>query len=332
MDPLIFEPYLRPQVWGGRRLAELHKRLPDDATYGESWEISSHPLHVSTVCEGEFAGKSLNELWMGMPQQICGELPPSSGRFPLLFKYLEAKELLSVQVHPTDELARSLIGNESGKTEAWIILAAEPTGRIFAGLKPGVDRELFSRRMDDGTVVEYLHSFHPQPGDCIFLPAGTVHAVGGGVLFAEVQQTSDATFRLFDWNRPGTDGKPRQLHKEAGLKSIDWSRGPVQPVQGRPVPDLSSGIRGTSLVQCEYFEMTSFQVDRQLSLSSTRGFQVWMVLAGEAELRRPQSGYVHLFERGETVLIPAACGEILWENKSEGGCASLLHVTVPKSG
>ncbi|MEX0728271.1 MAG: type I phosphomannose isomerase catalytic subunit [Planctomycetaceae bacterium] len=329
MNPLIFEPFLRPQVWGGRKLAELHKTLPDDGRYGESWEISGHPLHISRVAEGEFAGRTINELWTDKSAEISGQRSPSAARFPLLFKYLEANELLSVQVHPTDALARELIGDESGKTEAWVILEAEPDSRVYAGLQSGVTRDDLTRHLDAGTVAKCLHSFHPQPGDCVFLAAGAVHAVGGGVLFAEVQQTSDATFRLFDWNRLGTDGKPRQLHQEAALQSIDWSRGPVDPVRGEPLAGDAPGNRATKLVACDYFAMTTHTVRQQLIVPPSESFQVWMVLNGDAVLRAKNTNSLRTFVRGETVLIPASCGEIAWENPMPGQDVSLLQTTPP---
>src|SRR5690606_7579266 len=139
-------------------------------------------------------------------------------------------QLLSIQVHPTDKLARRLTGESFGKTEAWVILHAEPTAIVYAGFLPEVTREEVERRLAEGTLECALHHFTPRPGDCLFLPAGTVHAVGGGVVMAEVQQASDATFRLHDWNRLGPDGKPRQLHIQEGLEAIDWSQGPVNPV------------------------------------------------------------------------------------------------------
>jgi hypothetical protein len=197
--PLVFEPYFRAQVWGGRRLQErLGKRLPLDGRFGESWEISAHEHHVSRVAEGPLQSTPLSDLWRERGGELVGQGSKIASKFPLLIKYLDCHELLSVQVHPTDELARELIGDESGKTEAWVIIEAEPTARIYAGLRPGVTRDVLQKHLDAGTVAECLHSFVPRAGDCVFLPAGTVHAVGGGVLMAEVQQTSDATFRLFD--------------------------------------------------------------------------------------------------------------------------------------
>src|SRR5262245_54786898 len=214
MDPLVFEPYLRPQVWGQRRLGGMFgKAIPLSGNYGESWEISAHPHHVSRVAEGPWKGQLLTDLCATQSGEIFGK-QAAPARFPLLIKLLDCDELISVQVHPADEVAARLLPGEMGKTEAWVVLEAEPTGRIYAGLLPGIRRRELEEHLANGTVAQCLNSFTPMAGDCIFLPAGTVHAVGGGVVLAEVQQTSDATFRLFDWHRLGPDGKPRTLHIE----------------------------------------------------------------------------------------------------------------------
>jgi mannose-6-phosphate isomerase len=318
--PLVFAPYFRPQVWGERRLQRrLGKRLPPEGRFGESWEISAHEHHVSRVAEGPLADVPLDELWRERASELSGK-PVNPAKFPLLIKYLDCHELLSVQVHPTDELARALIGDESGKTEAWVILDAEPTARIYAGLRPGVTRDVLERHLAAGTVAECLHSFVPRPGDCVFLPSGTVHAVGGGVLMAEVQQTSDATFRLFDWNRPGPDGKPRKLHIEESLRSINWSAGPVHPV----VPQAIA--QGERLVSCEYFEMHRYRLHGSLPLPYPGELSIWLVLDGSAELCNEQGDYRRAFQIGETVLIPAAAKEMQWAASAQG--AILLGVRI----
>jgi mannose-6-phosphate isomerase len=262
MDPLIFTPYARPQVWGQRRLeAKLGKALPPAGTYGESWEISAHPHHQSRVAEGPLAGRSLAELWRDCPHDIYGTHSDPPAKFPLLIKYLDCHEQLSVQVHPTDQIAAELLPGEMGKTEAWVIIDAEPTARIYAGLRHGTTREQLEEHLKQGTVADCLHHFAPRPGDCLFLPAGTVHAVGGGVLMAEVQQSSDATFRLFDWNRLGTDSKPRELHIAQSLRSIDWQAGPQNPVSPQPIRGLPTGITGEKLVDCPYFSLARFLIN-----------------------------------------------------------------------
>jgi mannose-6-phosphate isomerase len=320
MDPLVFEPYLRPQIWGSRRLGEMFgKALPASGTYGESWEISAHPHHVSRVAEGPLKGQLLTDLCARQSQEIFGKRTPPA-RFPWLIKLLDCHDLLSIQVHPNDELAARLLPGEAGKTEAWIILATEPTGRIYAGLLPGTTRTKLERHLPLGTVDHCLHCFTPSPGDCVFLPAGTVHAVGGGVVMAEVQQTSDATFRLFDWHRLGSDGKPRPLHIQQALAAIDWNRGPVQPVRGTPTEF------GERLVQCPYFNLEWYEWEKALANPYPGRISIWLVIVGPARLSTA-GNYCRVFQVGETVLIPASTPASSW---SADTGATLLAVTLPE--
>lgn len=312
MDPLVFEPYFRPQVWGSRRLAtQLGKPLPAEGNFGEAWEISGHPQHVSRVAEGAFKGTSLTQLCEQHSRELFGD-GSCRGDFPLLIKYLDCHVPLSVQVHPNDALAQQLLGEDQGKTEAWVILDADPTARVYAGLRPGTTRESLEHHLDAGTVADCLHEFVPQAGDCVFLPAGTVHAVGGGVLIAEVQQTSDATFRLWDWNRLGSDGKPRALHREQALQAIDWSTGPVAPVRPQPLGNLPANTAGERLVASAYFQMDRLRIQGESALAPAGVLSLWMVLAGTASLRSA-GGYQREFRRGETVLIPASAPGLRWK-------------------
>jgi len=324
MDPLVFDSYSRPQVWGHRRLAALGKSLPP-GTYGEAWEISAHPHHVSQVAEGPLRDELLTDLWKRHARELYGPQgrPPTS--FPLLIKYLDCHEQLSVQVHPSDEIAASLLSGEAGKTEAWVILEAAPTARIYAGLHSGVTPPLLERHLQEGTVAECLHSFVPRPGDCLFLPAGTVHAVGGGVLMAEVQQSSDATFRLFDWNRVASGGKPRELHIAQSLESIDWNAGPMNPIAPQPIEDLPAGVEGEALVRCRYFELDRFRPTAGFEQPYAGRLSIWLVLDGSLELSSATTGYRRTFRRGETVLVPATAAALRWTPLA-GAAAVLLGV------
>ena len=273
--PLFFVPYLRPQVWGGRRLESLFgKQLPDERTYGESWELSAHPHHVSVVGEGPLRGTSLTDLCQRFPEEMFGARRPVGDVFPLLIKLLDCQTLLSIQVHPDDSTAARLLPGERGKTEAWVVLDVAPGGRIFAGLKDGVGHADLQEHLQAGTTDQCLHALEPRVGDCLFIDAGTVHAVGNGVVIAEVQQSSDATFRLFDWNRLGDDGKPRQLHIDQSLASIDFSAGSLAPVTPEALTDLPAGATGERLVRCPHFGMDRYQLDRGLTVptSSSRRF------------------------------------------------------------
>ena len=317
-QPLVFAPYLRPQIWGGRALADrFGKHLATDDTYGESWEISGHPHHVSVVRDGPFAGTTLTELCQRYPREIFGTIIPLDGKFPLLIKILDCHDLLSVQVHPDDAQAEQILGNEKGKTEAWVVIDAAPAGEIYAGLKPDITRAQFEEHMERKTTGDALHRFHPKAGDCVFIPAGTIHTMGGGVLIAEVQQTSDATFRIFDWNRVDKSGQSRPLHLKESLAAIDFSKGPVAPVVPQP---LNSGER---LVACEFFIIDRYKVNEATNVPSGQ-LSIWMVLSGSADL--VGTSYHHNFRAGESVLIPAASEPVRWQANSP---AQVLCITLP---
>jgi len=299
--PIRFTPFLRPMVWGGRRLADaLGKSLPTAEPYGESWEISDHPVHDSVVASGPLKGRTLRDL---MASERTALLGPSANQavFPLLVKFLDACDRLSVQVHPDDDKAPRLWPGEGGKTEAWFVLAAARGSHIYAGLQPGVGERELRAALQAGTVSRCLHQFEPRAGDCVFLPAGTVHAVGGGVLLVEVQQTSDATLRLFDWNRRDAQGKARTLHIEEGLACIKWDSGPVEPVR---VPWPANTRHRQVLVHCPFFELDFIRDGASFAIGGRGHAQILSVLAGSARLTSP-AGEESLAV-GRTWLLPAA--------------------------
>ena len=236
--PLRFKPVYKQYIWGGSRFASLMQRpIPADQNFAESWEICDHDEDQSVVVGGPLDGETLHNLFMSYGKHLMGGafLSRSSAqavdRFPLLLKYLDANANLSLQVHPDDAMAATLDPPDFGKTEAWYVVAAEPGSLIYAGLREGIDRAALAEAIRQGRCDECLHSFEARPSDCVFIPAGTVHAIGAGLLVAEIQQSSDVTFRLFDWNRVGPDGRPRRLDVERGLDAIDFSRGPVSPIR-----------------------------------------------------------------------------------------------------
>ncbi len=306
-DPITFWPSIRPLVWGGRRLGtELGKPLPAGVACGESWEISDHASHHSKVNGGPLDGLTLRDLMERHRLALLGKAAASHTLFPWLVKFLDARDWLSVQVHPDEEAAQRLCPGEGSKTEAWFVLSAGPESRIYAGLLPGVDEAALRSALAQGTVGECLHQFRPRPGDCLFLPAGTVHAVGGGVLLAEVQQTSDATFRLFDWNRRDAEGRSRTLHIEQALACIDYRQGPVKPVAARDYPQ---GMPATMaepvwqrLVQCRYFTL---EYVRQCEAFELPGgsMRVVLVLHGQGWVSGATAQLP--VQAGVTVLLPA---------------------------
>jgi mannose-6-phosphate isomerase len=329
--PLRFEPILKELIWGGRRLGSLlGKPLGTGTRYAESWEIADHRDDVSRVAEGPHRGASLRDLGRHAGATLLGPGVGPRDQFPLLVKFLDAHQVLSVQVHPDDELGRRL-ANDNGKTEAWVILHAEPGSLIYAGLRPGVTHAEFARAMDGGEVEPLLHRFEARPGDCILIPAGTVHAIGAGVVLAEIQQMSDATFRVHDWGRVGADGRPRALHRAEALESTDFAAGPVNPVASRP-RRLPGGTH-ERLVACPYFVLERFRLGGPEGMSlgdaDRRRFTILIALEGRAEVRYGPGPDAATLDFGQTLLLPAALGACTVFPK-DGGGAVLLSCTLPE--
>jgi mannose-6-phosphate isomerase len=237
---------------------------------------------------------------------LLGKSASKYATFPWLVKFLDAKDWLSVQVHPDDESVQRLWPGEGGKTEAWFVLDATPGSRIYAGLKAGVDEKLLRSALREGTVADCLHQFQPAPGDCLFLKAGAVHAVGG-VLMAEVQQTSDATFRLYDWGRKDQLGRARELHIEQALACIDWQRGPIDPIKTQAFGrDISSkaGYHRQPLVHCPFFTLEYVKSHEPFPLGGIEAMQVVIVVNGRGVIETRNG--VEELTVGQTLLLPAA--------------------------
>jgi mannose-6-phosphate isomerase len=229
--PLTFHPIFKARVWGGRNLARLYgKPLPPRATIGESWEISDRPGDASVIANGPLAGQNLHWLLEQHPHELLGQVKPQDGRFPLLVKILDAQDKLSLQVHPPAPVAAQLGGEP--KTEMWYVADSAPGAELFVGLKRGVTRADFERKLQEGTVADCFHRVTVRPGDAMFLPSGRVHAIGAGLVIFEIQQNSDTTYRVFDWNRAGLDGQARALHLAEALASIDFNDYEPAPVRG----------------------------------------------------------------------------------------------------
>ena len=219
VEPIAFSPIYMTRVWGGRSLDTIYQRnLPDNQPYGESWEISDRPNEQSIVSSGFHVGKSLHDLWTNHREEIFGK-GLTGDRFPLLIKILDARDDLSIQVHPPAEIAGELGGEP--KTEMWYIADCDPGAKLYIGLKNGSTRESFEQSLLDGTVEKQVHAVRPKAGESIFIPSGRLHAIGAGFLIYEIQQNSDTTYRVFDWNRVGLDGTPRDLHVEESMTSIN---------------------------------------------------------------------------------------------------------------
>lgn len=302
--PLQFEPLFRRYLWGGRRLATmLGKSLGPEDDYAESWEIVDHGEDQSIVACGPAKGLTLHELVASHAGDLFGN-HGNQTQFPLLFKFLDCNRTLSVQVHPNDQQGALLNPPDLGKTEAWVVLAAEPGSKIYAGLKLGVTREELSAAITAGNCDECLHEFEPQVGDCVFIRAGTVHALGAGLVIAEIQQASDTTFRLFDWNRVDALGNPRQLHIEQSLAVTDYARGPVTPQ--RPVAIAVTGRE--RLVECDKFILDRCTLHEPTTFGGDERFHLLVPIGGAINLAGDAS--CETLSLGNTCLLPAAAGGI----------------------
>jgi mannose-6-phosphate isomerase len=269
---LRFAPLYQTRVWGGRRLETLlHRTLPDAQPYGESWELVDRDPEQSVVAEGPWAGTTLHALWADHREAMFGPryLASTAPRFPLLIKVLDCVDDLSIQVHPPAHVAGSLGGEP--KTEMWYVAHADPGARIYAGLRRGVTRGDFERALRDGAVADCVHHVDARTGDSLFVPSGRLHALGKGLLIYEIQQSSDTTYRVFDWNRPGLDGRPRALHVRESMASIDFTD--VEPMLDRGMTELAS---------CEHFRVIRVKsngTDRPRGSGSDRTFRLILPIA-----------------------------------------------------
>lgn len=302
LPPLRFKPILKPKVWGGRLLEGLGKSLPPEKSIGESWELADLPESIqdgrSVIDGGPFDTQLLRDVTEHDARALLGRtaLSPEGG-FPLLLKFLDANDNLSVQVHP-DEPYVATHPEAHLKSEAWFILEAKPDGVIYAGLKPGVDRDRLAAAIQDGSVVDHLVSIPAIPGDCHYLPSGTCHALGAGVLVAEVQTPSDTTFRIWDWGRT-----ERELHVEQGLACIDFSGRDIRTPPQQP--QTHHDRRTTCLVDESHFRIDRIEKtgDGPLALPSSDVPEAFMVLSGQGDLVH-QDGTMPV-AKGDTVLLPA---------------------------
>jgi len=310
--PLTFCPMYMPRPWGGRSLERLYGRvLPDAATpIGESWEVVDREESQSVVAGGPLEGLTLHELWRDRRRDVFGAATAAhpSPRFPLLIKILDATDTLSIQVHPPAEVAARLGGEP--KTEMWFIAEARGEAVLFAGVKPGVDRAAFERALADGTVADLVPRLPVRTGDSIFIPSGRLHAIGAGLVIFEIQQNSDTTYRVFDWNRPGLDGRPRALQVAESLACIDFTD--TTPAVTPP--------GGTTLAAGEHFRVEKISLDGGESRDGA-GFRIIGVVAGRVEAGGAAFG------PGAFLMIPASWGEARLSAGDAG--ASLLEVTLP---
>jgi len=285
---------LKQRIWGGQKLREFGKKIPSGEKIGESWELADLPDDKSIISNGQLAGKNLSWAIQNHPKEITGD-ENFTGPFPLLIKLLDAQDILSVQVHP-DEQTCERLGKGEPKTECWYIIAAEPGAVIYKGLKKGVNKDTFAAAIQEGNVAELLTKVTVEAGECHFLPAGTAHSIGAGLLIAEIQTPSDTTYRVFDFDRVDDTGKPRQLHIEEALESIHFDASD---------DNLSVTTTGR-LVDCKYFKIDKGHQGQncELLLSAWK-MKTLMILTGLGTIL-PTDGNPVEFKAGDTILVPAS--------------------------
>jgi mannose-6-phosphate isomerase len=323
--PLRFEPIYQYRVWGGRRLSGLLAApLPGDGSIGEAWVLSDRDDHQSEVADGPLKGRTIGEVMEQFREQLMGKLAPRYRRFPLLLKFLDAMEMLSVQVHPSDAHPELIPAGETSKTEAWVVIEAENGSRIYAGLKPGTTADDLRHSLVDGTIVEHLVGITPKPGDGVFIPAGTVHTLGGNVVVFEVQQDSDVTYRLYDWGHVDEEtGQPRPLQVDQALACIDFAEctgGLVAPVIEAVTP-----VKRERLFDCEHFLVWRLRGEAPFTVGSSGVPCVLVCIEGAGRVEH--DGATYAIEKGEVWLLPALTGACAFRPNS---AVSLLEIAIPE--
>ena len=305
--PLLFQPNLHTVVWGGHQLQPYKGLQPTDDPVGESWEVSAVPSSTSIVSNGPWAGRDLISVINEAPEAILGRAVNEKyqGQLPLLVKFIDAQRDLSIQVHPNDEMAQREHG-KMGKSEMWYVIKATPDAHLYAGFKQQIDAEEYRRRIADGTITEVLADHPVKAGDVFYLPAGRVHAICGGILLAEVQQSSDVTYRIYDYNRPGLDGKPRELHTELAAQALDYE---VERNYRTDYPQLDN--RAVLIVDSPYFSVRVLELNDRFhrNLLKYDSFIITMCIEGDCTLRVRSTGDEILLKEGHSALIPAVIAD-----------------------
>ena len=300
--PFKFEPILKPVIWGGSRLCEFKNIKPVKDGIGESWEISGVKGSISVISDGDLKGVSLSELLLGGKEQLVGKkvYEKYGNTFPLLIKFIDARDDLSIQVHPDDRLAKQR-HNSFGKTEMWYVINAAPDAYLYSGFQKSITPDEYVERVKNNTFTETLQKYYVKPGDVFFLPAGRVHAIGAGCFVAEIQQTSDITYRIYDYNRKDADGNTRELHTNLAKDAIDYTVYPTYKTEYLPTPN-----HPVQLASCHYFTTNlldlSLEINRDYSFLDS--FVIFICIDGSCQITDDKGNSVVL-KQGETLLIPA---------------------------
>jgi len=320
--PLRFEPIYQYRLWGGRRLADLLTATLPEGPVGEAWLLSDRDDHASQVAEGYLKGQTIGQVLQQFPEEMLGKLASRFQRFPLLLKFLDVHEMLSVQVHPTQANQNLLPAGETAKTEAWVVLQAGMRSRVYAGLKSGTTADSLRLALKNKNVVDLLAGFTPKSGDGIFCRAGTVHALGDVVVF-EIQQNSDVTFRLYDWDHvdPKT-GKPRALDVDKAIACIDFAKGPVGLVA--PVVETTVPVERERMFDCEHFLLWRLRGQSPFSVGAEDVPRVLVCIEGRGGVEH--DGASHAVGQGDVFLLPAAIGVCTFRPRTE---VNLLEIALP---
>lgn len=321
--PLKFEPICQYKLWGGRHLGGfLNTPIIDEGPIGEAWLLSDRDDFSNCVANGPLKGQTLKQLIKDYPQQLMGKSAGQYQRFPLILKFLDAHEMLSIQLHPTDENAEDLPAGVHGKTEGWIVLETGLAGRIFAGVKSDTTKEDLRQDLENKTVEEHLYSFKPKQGDTVFIPAGTVHSFGDLVVF-EIQENSDTTFRLYDWERIDTKtGLPRALQVEQALACINLK----QDKAGLQVPVLETAapVLRERLFDCKYFKLWRIQAESPFPVGAAGELRVLVCIEGEGQVDMGDTLYRVV--KGEVILLAATLGVCIFRPR---GKVTILEIAIP---
>ena len=305
--PILFKPNLHPVVWGGNRLRPYKGLTPSDEPIGESWEVSVVPGSISIVSNGELEGRPLDEVIAEDPENILGKSVNEryQGKLPLLVKFIDAKRDLSIQVHPNDEMAQREHG-KMGKSEMWYVIKADEGSHLYAGFRQHITPYEYQHRVADGTITEVLADHTVKAGDVFYLPAGRVHAICGGILLAEVQQSSDVTYRIYDYNRPGMDGKPRELHTELAAKALDY-----RVEKNYRTEYAQTNNRAVQIIDSQYFDVRVMQITTPFHRNMMKydSFVISMCIEGDCTIRVRSTGDEITLREGNTTLIPAAIAD-----------------------
>jgi mannose-6-phosphate isomerase len=305
--PLLFAPNLHSVIWGGHQLRPYKGLEPSDEPIGESWEVSAVPSSTSIISNGEFRGRDLVSVISDYPEEILGKAVNEKyqGQLPLLVKFIDAEKDLSIQVHPNDEMAQREHG-KMGKSEMWYVIKADEGAHLYAGFKQEITPDEYQRRIADGTITDVLADHKVKAGDVFYLPAGRVHAICGGIMLAEVQQSSDVTYRIYDYDRPGMDGKPRELHTELAAQALDYH---VEENYRTEYADNTN--RAVQIIDTPYFDVRVMEISKPFhrDLRKYDSFIITMCIEGDCEIRVRGTGDELLLKRGYSTLIPAAIAD-----------------------